>query len=110
MSSQIGGAGHQDLAHGPEFDRDQAAIGEVADAHGDVDAFVHQQDIAIRQGQPHREGAVVGQHPVDDRQHMETAEAIGAATFKSPRGSAFSPRTFRSAPTMSSIICWQLSR
>ena len=32
-------------------------------------------NIAIRQGQPHRQGAVVGQHPVDDWQHMETAES-----------------------------------
>ena len=35
---------------------------------------------------------------------------MGAATFSDPRGSASSPRARRSAPSMSSNTCRQLSR
>ena len=44
---QIGRTGDDSAAYRPQFDRYQTAIGQFADADCDVDAFLHQTDIAV---------------------------------------------------------------
>ena len=65
---QIAGACHHHALNRDQYDRDQTAVGQFADADGDVNAFLQQMNVAVRQRQFDGHAAMVAQQASDDRQ------------------------------------------
>ena len=71
---EIGRAGADDPADRPDAHRDQAAVRQLADPHGEVDMVFGETDDAVVEHQPDVDLGIGLEELDDDRQHMQPAE------------------------------------
>ncbi len=74
MSGEIGGAAAHHVAHRADPRRNQSAIRQRADAHGNVDVIVDQVEVAVGEDKPDIDLRPLGKKLGDDRQDMQPAK------------------------------------